>query len=256
LLLLPGFGATAIWQWHPQIKALAQQHQLIVPDLLFFGESRSRRAERSLDAQAQAMRQLLDSLNIDKAHVLGLSYGGFVAYTLAARWPERVQRLILNNSPGPVIGRPEVESLLRKFQVDRIQDLFIPREFEGLRRLLQLGWHKAPMVPGWILADAHRVLFRDQVEEKYELLTQLLGLIDSPEERLPLSEPGAIQSPTLILWGAHDPVFPLHLAHRLHRHLGRLASLKIVAGAAHAPNLEKPRDFNRYVLNFLSQSAA
>lgn len=248
LLLIPGFGATAIWQWHAQVGALQKRYRLVVPDLLFFGESRSSRVERTLDAQALAMKELLDFLQIDSSHVLGLSYGGFVAYALATQFPNKVRKLLLNNSPGPVMRQPEVNDMLKSFQVQKVHDLFLPEEYAGIRRLMAVGWHRAPKVPDWILRDAHRVLYSNQVQEKHELLSQLLSLLQDPEA-LALHVP----HPTLIIWGAHDPVFPLHLAHRLKRHIGSKAQVQVIEQAAHAPNLERPRIFNRIVLEYLEQ---
>ena len=57
---------------------------------------------------------------------------------------------------------------------------------------------------------------------------------------------------TLLVWGEHDAVFPLPLAERLQRKLGDLCQLEVLKKAAHAPNIEKKRRFNRVVLKFLA----
>lgn len=85
VLLLHGFGASAMWQWLHQVRALGSAgFNVVMPDLVFFGGSWSSSAERSIGFQANAMSLLMQHLGKDTFHVCGISYGGFVAYRSAA----------------------------------------------------------------------------------------------------------------------------------------------------------------------------
>lgn len=248
LLLLHGFGATAIWQWHGQIRSFALRHRLIIPDLLFFGTSTTELAGRSLELQVESVERLLDHLEIERVHALGLSYGGFVAYLMASGLPHRVDKLLLVNSPGAIMTRADYDGLLDTFGVDSIEDVLLPTDSNGVKRLIHIALHRPPPVPRFALKDAHQTLFTQQVEEKRELLQDLLTALETPLGLDP------IHHETLIVWGEHDRIFPLDVGRRLHDHLSHCARFSVVERTAHTPNLERGGRFNRLVLEFLADS--
>ena len=251
LLLLQGFGASALWQFHPQVRALARSHCLVIPDLLFFGGSTSPEGERSVGYQAETMIQMMDSLGFKQFDLMGLSYGGFVAIAMGAEHPHRIRRLILNNSPGLGMTRVDYQFLLDTFGVAHPRDVFLPTQPAGVRGLMELAWHRPPPLPAFAMRDAYRNLFHNQVSEKRELLDELVSHLDRPG--FEVANYDGMKGPVLIIWGIHDRVFPVHLAHRLQKDLGSRARLEILSRTAHAPNLERPRLFNRLVLRFLAQ---
>ena len=79
LLWLHGFGGDALWAWSRNLDNFADTHHIIAPDLLWFGDSQG---GLTLDAQASAVQKVLEAEGVDKAHVIALSYGGFVALKL------------------------------------------------------------------------------------------------------------------------------------------------------------------------------
>ena len=97
LVLIPGFAAGA-WTWFEQIEELAKTFRVITFDPR--GVSRSPLGENpaeaiSLAANASDIADLLDFLEIEKANVLGVSFGGFVAQEFALKFPERLNKLVL-----------------------------------------------------------------------------------------------------------------------------------------------------------------
>lgn len=248
LVLLHGFGASALWQWYPQVGPLSKAHRLIIPDLLFFGRSQTESPERSLTHQARTVCHLLDELEIEKAHFLGMSYGGFVTYTIATKFRERLNRMILVGCPADVVAKADHQETLQDLGVEHIADLLLPEDPKDLRKLLAIAWHRPPWVPLPFLRDAHRVLMSSQVENKRELLIDLLEYLDGKRSQVPRLPP---EAKTLLVWGEHDRIFPLSLAQRLDEKLGELCELCVLEKAAHAPNMERTRLFNRRVLDFL-----
>ena len=106
LLLLHGLGCTHR-TWLPVLDSLARRYTVIAPDLLGHGESDKPRADYSIGAFANGMRDLLTVLGIDKVTVVGHSFGGGVAMQFAYQFPERTERLVLVGSGG--LG-PEVSA--------------------------------------------------------------------------------------------------------------------------------------------------
>ena len=87
----------------PMLEELGRHHTVVAPDLLGHGRSEKPRADYSVAAYANGMRDLLSVLEIDRATVIGHSLGGGVAAQFAYQFPERCERLVLVDSGG--IGR-------------------------------------------------------------------------------------------------------------------------------------------------------
>ena len=94
LLLIPGLGMTCRG-WDPIIPELASHFTLILADNRGSGRSTAKRQPRSVADLSVDLVELLDHLQLDRAHVIGLSFGGIVAQRLAIDHPSRVDRLVL-----------------------------------------------------------------------------------------------------------------------------------------------------------------
>ena len=92
LLLLHGLACDHT-TWEPVIDRLAEAHTVIAPDLLGHGLSAKPRADYSVGGYANGMRDLLTVLGVDKATVVGHSFGGGVAMQFAYQFPERTERI-------------------------------------------------------------------------------------------------------------------------------------------------------------------
>ncbi|XP_042414474.1 uncharacterized protein LOC122003298 [Zingiber officinale] len=95
LLLIHSFGGNSKWQWDRQIGALSRSFDLYIPDLLFFGRSRSSCADRSVGYQARCVAEAMCLLGVARYSVMGISYGGFVAFRLAEMEAESVERVAI-----------------------------------------------------------------------------------------------------------------------------------------------------------------
>jgi pimeloyl-ACP methyl ester carboxylesterase len=102
LLLIHGIGDSSD-TWQPVLDELGRHHTVIAPDLLGHGRSEKPRADYSIAAYANGMRDLLSVLELDRVTVIGHSLGGGVAAQFAYQFPERCERLVLVDSGG--IGR-------------------------------------------------------------------------------------------------------------------------------------------------------
>lgn len=94
LLLIPGLGATCRL-WDSIVPELAQHFTLIMLDNRGMGLSKAKKKPRTLADYSADYAELLDHLNVDQTHVLGLSLGGIAAQRLAVDHPQKIKRLIL-----------------------------------------------------------------------------------------------------------------------------------------------------------------
>lgn len=246
LLLVHGFGGDGLLGWGSQAR-LARDRLLIVPDLLWFGDSHAHREDFSPRFQAETLVQLLDHLAIEQADVAGISYGGFVAGELAHGWSERVRRLIIVDSPGHTYTLLDYHEMLDRLGLESIAEMVTPDEPAGVQRLMRLAYRRPPPVPAFVARDVFARMFVRWKVEKVRLLDHLLALADGVK-------PGdyRITQPTLVLWGEHDQLFPVPLAYRLAGAIEAPARVHVIPGTNHAPNMERPLYFDARVREHLA----
>ncbi|CAI0422362.1 unnamed protein product [Linum tenue] len=244
LVLIHGFGANAMWQFNDFIAPLKSKFNLYVPDLLFFGDSYTTRPERSESFQARCVAAVMDAQRVSGTmDVMGLSYGGFVAYSMAAQFPERVGRVVLGCAGVCLEEKDMEDGMFQVKSVDEAAEILLPQTPEKCRQLLRLSFYKPPPVtPSCFLADFIEV---EYLQERKELIETL------HKDRKLSTLPRITQQPTLIIWGEYDQVFPVALAHRLKSHIGDNAELVIIKNVGHALNAERPKQLYKHMKSFL-----
>ncbi|KAL5558989.1 hypothetical protein UlMin_035200 [Ulmus minor] len=250
LLLIHGLGANAMWQWGELVRRLAPHFNLFIPDLVFFGESYTTRPERSESFQAECVMRVMEANSVRKLSLVGLSYGGFVGYSLAAQFKEAVERVVICCAGVCMEEKDLREGLFRVSDLEAAARILVPQTSERLKELMGYTlFNPLPsrLLPSCLLNDFIDAMCMDYVEERRDLIRAI------PKNRI-LSELPKIPQPTLIIWGEHDQVFPLELAFRLKRHLGENAQLVVVRNAGHAFNVEKPKEFYKHLKSFLIAS--
>lgn len=246
VVFLHGFGGNALFQWSPQLEALAAHYTIVAPDLLWFGGSHSREPDYSVRHQAQAVLRLLDHEGIELAHVVGVSYGGMVTHQLLAAQPERFERVVLLASPARAFLADDKRELMAEVGVESVDELLLPRTSEDLRRLMSLAYFKAPRVPSFVSRQVIERFYTDQRPQQVRMLESL----ESSTRQL-RGTYGVPEHPTLIVWGAHDRIFPERAAWRLHGELRGDTQVCVLDKAAHAPHLHRKRRVSRLIMTFL-----
>jgi pimeloyl-ACP methyl ester carboxylesterase len=143
LLLLHGLGCDHT-TWEPVIDALAKRYTVIAPDLLGHGQSAKPRADYSVGGYANAMRDLITVLGVDKVTVVGHSFGGGIAMQFAYQFPERTERLILVASGG--LG-PEVTPAIRAITTPGFHQVLGVLTLPGVRHLGMAGLRALSATP-------------------------------------------------------------------------------------------------------------
>jgi pimeloyl-ACP methyl ester carboxylesterase len=211
-------GLAGSWRWWvPVVDALAASLRVHLLDLPGFGSARGR--PFSLATAPEHVRAAVAAMGLERPHLVGHSLGGAVCARTAALWPEAVDRLVLAAPAG----------LLERRRFPRyVLPLAAAARYAGPRFLPTL------------LGDAVRAGPRTLSRAGRELLRD-----ESLEDEL-----GAVAAPTLLVWGARDPVVPPAAAERYLRALPD-ARLVVVPGSGHLPMVEQPDAFARAVLAFL-----
>lgn len=246
LLLLHGFGGDAKWTWARNLAPLSRDFHVYAPDLCFFGSaSRSLSPLRSVAFQARCAADAMRLLGVPRYDVVGISYGGFVAYRLAAVEARGSVGRVVVMTTGVAATVEEMGEMAAR-EERAVEDALLPDTADGLRRLVRRSMHRPPpWMPDFVLHDFIQLMFVDQRKERTELLQELLknGAGIDPLPVLPQK--------TLVLWGDKDQVFPIDLGYRLHRHLGGESRLEIIKDAGHALQLEGAEKVNRFIRSFL-----
>lgn len=159
LLLLHGFGASATWQWAPYLRPLiAAGFDPIVPDLVFFGASCTRLADRTDAFQASAIKAAMDAIGVPRFGLVGVSYGGFVGYRMAAMYPEAVEKVVLVCAGVCLEEKDLAAGLFPVASVGEAAQLLVPRRPEEVRWLVRLTFVRPPLImPSCFLWDYIKV---------------------------------------------------------------------------------------------------
>ena len=243
VLLLHGSGpgVSAEANWRLTIPALAGSFRVIAPDLLGFGQTGAPAdGTYSMNAWVAHVVALLDELGVERAHVVGNSFGGGLALRLAARHPGRVNRLVLMGAVG--LEFPITEGL---------DDVWgYEPSVESMRRLLETFAHDPALVNDDLAEMRYRASMAPGVQERYS------AMFPAPRQRwvdamaTPADEVCTIAAETLIVHGRDDRVIPLDVSLRL-AHLIDRSQLHVFGRCGHWTQIEHAEAFNRLVSDFL-----
>jgi len=243
--------------WEPAIVALAARGiRVIAPDLLGHGASdKPASADYSLDGFARSVRDLLDSLDVPRATLVGHSLGGAIAMHFAYHYPAHAERLVLIAAGG--LGK-DVHPALRAAAVpgsSLVLGLFVNRATVGAVRWLRP--HRAFRLPPAAVTNLRRAFGGlAHPAGRAAFLASLRSVIAPSGQRGNLIEMRYLADhvPTLIAWSEHDHVIPVSHAHALHEHLPS-SRLVLFSGGSHQPHYRHAEDFAAAVAEFLSTTS-
>ncbi len=251
LLLIHGFGPRPELQWFKQIKPLARHFTLIVPDLVYFGDSYSltNRSLFSPEYQADMLGGLLDSIGVESTHLLGLSYGGLVGAFVALKSSDKIDKVVLADAPLKFYSQRYADSLARAYDHQSMSELLLPETGADLQTLLEVSFVKPRRIKDEMLDKIVKRYYFHMREEKAALLDNLYR-----NEKFLSQISYRTGKETLLIWGEHDRLIPLSVGRQLQDYLGEKARLLVIPDAGHAVNSEGAKEFNRAVIDFLSPS--
>jgi 3-oxoadipate enol-lactonase len=233
--------------WEPQLRSFPKSHIVIRLDLPGFGNSP---IETNPISYRGSVGEALDAAGVERAAVVGTSLGGMVALDFALDSPERVSALVLVGA-----GTDDHDYSEEMQTFDAEEEAAVARGDLDAAITANLDF--------WV-AGPRRTL--DEVDPKIrelvadmqlQALRQSKGHDDARADRLdpPASQRlGDVNVPTLVVTGDEDVEDFRMMGDRLARDIPD-AERATIAGAAHLPNLERPKEFDRIVLDFLARHA-
>jgi pimeloyl-ACP methyl ester carboxylesterase len=254
LLLLHGMAGSSR-TWRDVIPRLTDRFTVIAPDLMGHGQSEKPVGDYSLGAFASGLRDLLEVLDIDRATIIGQSFGGGVAMQLAYQHPEQCERLVLVDSGG--LGR-EVNWMLRcmtlpgsEYVMPAIFPAFVRDWGDSLFRTINArGIRLGRFGEGW---SAYASLAEAESREAFARTIRSVvdpgGQTVSAMDRLYLMSP----MPILIIWGDRDDIIPVSHAYSAHEATPG-SRLVIIEGVGHFPQIEAPEQFVAALVNFIDST--
>lgn len=243
LLLIPGFG-TGLWIWFKQVPAFAKKFRTLTFDPRGISRSLAPDEPITIRTIADDAAKLLRALSLGSAHILGASFGGFVAQEFALRYPQMTKSLLLccTSFGGPRHVAPSVETLQALASTKGLNTQ------ERVRENLLLAFSP------WFIEE-----HREEVERVIELRAQNFvpehaylhqlqaALAFNTEERV-----SQVKAPTLVLTGDADTIVPPENSRNLAALIPH-ARLVTIAGGSHTFFIEQADEFNAAVIEFIEE---
>lgn len=220
--------------------------RVIVPDLPGHGRSDGKRHRATYTPRffARVLWSLLDSLDVEHCALVGNSLGGAVAVRMAASAPARTSRLVLIDSAGLSAAAVPWRTRLLYVPVSLPLLLGLAPPAALVRRFAERAVVHDPAQAPALTAELRRQPPLASAVRRSALA--LLGAEGSVADALP-----SLSMPALLVWGEHDPQFPIAIAREAADHLPD-ATLVTVPGAGHVPMFEAAERVNRLLVDFLA----
>ena len=254
LLLIHGMGGT-LENWQAVIEPLARQHTVVAPDLPGHGASAPGAGDYSIGALAAGLRDLLVALGHERATLVGHSLGGGIAMQFAYQFPEITERLVLVSSGG--LG-PEVSAILRAAALPGADRFIATTAVLGstVGTAVARGLAVVGLRPNTDVAEVARgyasLVDRDR---RAAFLATLRGVIGTSGQRVDAGDRLYLAEgmPVLIIWGARDPIIPVHHGENAHEAIPG-SRLEVFEGVGHLPQLEAPGRFIAVLERFIAEN--
>ena len=248
LLMLHGMGANARTNWGSQVKELSKHFNLILPDLIYFGESTSVSNNYSVELQVEQIHEALIKLGItSKINVMGFSYGGLTAAMYNQMYQPEVIKLIIIDGPVKFYSGQMADSMALLVGVKTMKNVIVPstiQEFDGMKKAVMSRGFPATkklkrkllthfFLPTKIIRDA-QMDYLSEHQIAYQTYNYNLD-----------------KTLTLLIWGAKDGAVPISVGENLHKAFPNTTQLLVYPKAKHDAHFRESKKLNKAVIQFL-----
>jgi len=248
IVLLHCFGCSSQW-WNPILAELNERHRVVRIDLLGHGGSEKPQSGYEIDGQGAAVAEALNSLGVQGATVVGHSLGGMVAASLAEQASELVDRIVMIGTPSEanedsfplterLIQTPLIGQALWRLRLDATIK-------SGYGSAFAAGTDVSEVFPD----DPDRVV-TDNRAMTYDSFTRSHDEAEAFLEEQPVaSRIAATGVPLMWIDGNEDQIIDATaVAEEFHAVPGAIT--RLIVGAGHSPNVEKPAATAKLILDF------
>lgn len=222
LVMVHGLAASTSW-WQRNIPCFAQHYSVYALDLVGFGRSRSW-LPLGVDETAELLAEFIASLGHQRVDLMAHSLGGHISLLMAARYPQRVNKLVLAAAAGGAAMWASMPAMMGRAL---LASLYCGPRFLPIVTLDSL--RAGPVV----LWKAATNLLQSDIRPLYAQIT----------------------NPTLLIWGDRDVLVPLRIGDLLLHSLPN-ARIKIIPRAGHVVMFDQAERFNQLALDFLLEDTS
>jgi pimeloyl-ACP methyl ester carboxylesterase len=246
VILIHGFASSTLVWSKVFLEFAVKGFRVIAPDLLGYGYSaKPRDFDYTIGAQARMLANLLDQMGLAQVTLVGSSYGGAIAASIALDYPNRVKKLVLvgavtNNEPTKYL-------LMRLFGSPLIGDILSPLLLSS-RQLLKRRMKRVYDRHSWVLDDV-RVEARHQPLRTAATHRAIIRTVRRWDADRIQRDAHLITQPTLLVWGDNDAEVPLRFGQQLQDAI-KGARMVIIQNCGHLPHEEFPQAFIEVVGGF------
>ena len=223
--------------WDPQMAELQRRFRILRYDTRGHGQSSVTPADYTIEQLGRDVLGLLDSLRLDRVHFCGLSMGGMIGMWLAIHAPSRLHRLVLSNTAARIGTKEMWNARIATVRKDGMKSV------------------AAAVIERWFTPE-FRASFPEKVARAQQMLENsppegyaaCCAAIRDMDQRETVTQ---IKAPTLVIYGASDPVTPASEAHFLTEQIR--GAVEVELAAAHLSNVEQADAFTKAVSYFLSR---
>lgn len=239
------FAHGLLWStrmYDKQVAHFQEQYRCIAFDFRGQGQSEITKTGYDMDTLTEDAIALLDALNIDTCHFVGLSMGGFVAQRLAIHYPERVSSLILletsADSEDPKLAPQYVKlvTAIRWLGMKRVS-----------KKVMPIMFGNSFLTDKSRKAECRTWLMQLQSNHKMGVTKATMGVV---ERNGTYEQLGDITTPTLIVVGDEDSATPYPKSERMHFAI-KGSKLAVIKRAGHTATVEEPEQVNTVISTFL-----
>lgn len=231
--------------WSPFIRDVAKKNKMIAIDLIDQGKAYGFDGEYTIETQSDALKEVLDALNMDRGHIVGISYGGQVALSFTLKYMNKVKSLTLINTSADtsthirklIKGWIDAAKTLNGeyFSSIMLKSMYSKRYYkENCNKIIELQEY-----------------FKKKLDEDY--YDKLLRTYNSSLDFNVIHKLNKIKIPTLIITSEEDYVIPKKFQMDLHRQIVN-SKVNIFKDCGHGIIYEKPQEFIKTLLNFVHSS--
>lgn len=259
VFLMHGIGGH-VEAYAKNVVALAEHFHVVAFDFVGHGLS-----EKKLDitytpaAYVEQLRELMDALGVEKAHISGESLGGMVAAGFAIAYPDRVLRAILNTTGGiPIVSEKGRQDLADLAALSAKNFGQLPTHDSVRARMQWLiyegNWER--LLTDELIESRLRIYLQPDFQKSAPLVFARLNKAASGDTNPDMVELEQIQCETLLFWTRYNPIHDVAAAESALPRIkhGKLYVMK--ADAAHWPQYEAPEEFNEVVVRYLKTGNA
>ena len=241
LIFLHGIGGNRR-NWARQLSALADVYRVVAWDARGYGDSEDYAEPLAFTDFAADLLRLLDHLQVEHAHLCGLSMGGRIVLDFYARHPQRVSSLILADS-FPGFDASFSDEGRARFVHERRQPLLDGKELADI----------APAIARSLVSSSASAAVTQELIDSISMLHKesYIKTIEAMTMYQPVADLAAITVPVQIIVGAQDKLTPPAVSRKMAAEIPNARLLEL-ENAGHLSNIEAPEGFNACLREFLA----